>query len=86
MAMKKNNSRKINSRKRRAFEVLLSVDLQKSFVVEAADSDEAIEKLAQRWTNGKGDDAIKCEDLETTSVQFDVVREVKESKRVRCEP
>ena len=84
--MKKDNSRKSSSRKQRTFEVLLSVDLQKSYFVEAVDSDEAFENLAHRWTKGMGEGAIKCEDLETTSVQFDVVREVKESTRGRCEP
>jgi len=58
---------------KREFEVLLTATMQKSFVIEAADGDEAHELLERRWTAGDGGE-IQHNDLACVDVQFDVVR------------
>ena len=59
--------------KKSPYEVLLSIDMQKVFKVEASSEDEATEILKRRWADGIGGE-IAIHDFEATNVQFNVLR------------
>ena len=72
MAMMKKRVTTIHDGKKQCYDVLLTIELQGTYTVEASSPEEAEDMLKRRWTDGIGDDAIVVGDLETTNVQLDV--------------